>query len=193
MAALEGVSETFDPEAWDAIFTNFIQEVQFNDVTTSGAYVAMLNRNARYLGRLDESVTDLDQLFGFELAQAAGLHPVRVLASASDASVPAPGLPLGIGRAFPNGIASRYRLGPLLVVERDGGGRVSAEEDVDDAVLVGAVVVVVGETRLDHVVDGRDRDLLAVRLVHVQRVHVDPVAGDGLAALRPGRSDGREQ
>lgn len=80
---------------------------------TYGDYVKMLTDNAAYLGRLGETVTDIGQLFSFEVQQAIGLTPVGTLAAATDASVPTPGLALSFGRSFGNTITDRYQTGPF--------------------------------------------------------------------------------
>src|SRR5439155_12053828 len=59
------------PEAWAPIYANFVGQVG----STWGSYVAMLDDNAAYLGRLGRRVTDAAELFAFELQQATGLHP----------------------------------------------------------------------------------------------------------------------
>ena len=58
--------------AWDPIFANLTAQIG----PTWGDYVQMLSDNASYLGRLGLRVTDVDQLYGFELQQAIGLNPV---------------------------------------------------------------------------------------------------------------------
>src|SRR5262249_6868866 len=80
---------------------------------TWGDYVRMLSDNAAYLGRLGVTVTDVNELYAFELQQALGLKPVATVASAIDASLPTPGLPLQFGRSFGNTITERYRVGPF--------------------------------------------------------------------------------
>ena len=118
-------------EAWASIYANFTSQVG----GTWGSYIAMLNDNAAYLGRLGHRVTsagefveiqrgstrdltpsagrvvDVAELFAFELMQATGLHPVSTLASSVDAAVEAPGLELSFGRYAINSILGRYDTG----------------------------------------------------------------------------------
>src|SRR5207237_6438301 len=96
-------------EVWAAVFANFHSQIG----STWGDYVRMLDDNAAYLARLGESVTDVRQLFGFELQQADGLTPVRTLTSATDAAMPNPGLGLSFGRTYATSIAGHYQTGPL--------------------------------------------------------------------------------
>src|SRR5439155_10320201 len=96
-------------DAWDVIWANFVAAVG----PTWGDYVAMLEENATYLGKLGLNVTDISELFAFELAQADGLNPVSTLASATDAFARQPGLNLVFGRVYPQWIRQRFRLGPL--------------------------------------------------------------------------------
>ena len=95
--------------AWDAIWPNFT--AQAGD--TWGDYVRMLDDNAAYLGRLGQRVVDIGDLLAFEFQQADGLGPMRTLASAVDAAVEAPGLPILFSRVFSGPISQRYELGTL--------------------------------------------------------------------------------
>ena len=96
-------------EAWDTIWASFALQVG----NSWGDYVRMLDDNAAYLGRLGQRVIDIGQLLAFELLQADGLNPLRILASAVDASVEAPGLPLVFSRSFPGPISQRSEVGPF--------------------------------------------------------------------------------
>jgi YD repeat-containing protein len=100
---------TINAEAWEVIWAAFTSQVG----TTWGDYVGMLDDNAAYLGRLGQRVVDVGQLLAFEFLQADGLSPLRTLASAVDAAVEAPGLPLVFSRSFPESISQRFELGPL--------------------------------------------------------------------------------
>ena len=100
---------TISTNAWDVIWAGFVSQVG----TNWGGYVQMLDDNATYLGRLGERVVDIGQLLSFKLLQADGLSPLRTLASAVDASVDAPGLPLVFSRSFAAPISQRFELGPL--------------------------------------------------------------------------------
>jgi RHS repeat-associated protein len=100
---------TIGGDAWQVIWSNLT--AQGGD--TWGDYVTMLSENATYLGRLGQNVTDVSALLEFEFQQANGLSPYGTLAVAVDASVPAPGITLGLERSFPGSIPGRYSLGPL--------------------------------------------------------------------------------
>lgn len=118
-----------DPAAWNAILAN----VQTQVGNTWGGFVAALNKNASYLGKLGVRVSDLGQLFAFETHQANGMSLAAELAASSDAFVSAPGLDLSFSRGFANTISGRYEIGALgrgwswndvwqssLSVEQDG-------------------------------------------------------------------------
>jgi YD repeat-containing protein len=96
-------------EQWEPVFWNLVAQTG----PTWGDYVKMLNDNARYLHRLDIRVTDIRELLGFETMQASGLSVTRTLASAVDAQVQTPGLPLTFTRSFSTDIASHFTLGRL--------------------------------------------------------------------------------
>jgi len=100
---------TINAEAWEVIWAGFRSQVG----TTWGDYVKMLDDNASYVGRLGQRVLDVGQLLAFEFLQADGLSPLRTLASAVDAAVEAPGLPLVFSRSFAEAISRRFELGPL--------------------------------------------------------------------------------
>jgi RHS repeat-associated protein len=95
--------------AWNALFPNLNAQLG----TTWGAYVQRLDADAQYLAGLGASVTDISQLFSFEIQQANGYSPLGSLAGATDAVVAAPGLPLGLGRSFAPGIIARNQFGPF--------------------------------------------------------------------------------
>jgi RHS repeat-associated protein len=77
-------------------------------------YLTWLDADASYLGHLGEAVTDPAQLFAFQILQAnAQISPIQQLATATDASVAAPGQPLTFSREFDQSISSRYTTGPL--------------------------------------------------------------------------------
>ena len=117
-SALKGTMKpaTMDAGAWDALWAAFTNQAG----TTWGGYVQMLDDNAAYLGRLGQRVVDVGQLLAFEFMQADGLSPLRTLASAVDASVEAPGLPLVFRRSFGEPISQRFVVGPLGRVVRSG-------------------------------------------------------------------------
>jgi RHS repeat-associated protein len=96
------------PEVWAAVFANFHSQIG----STWGDYVRTLDDNSAYLARLGESVTDVRRLFSFELQQADGLAPERILTSSTDAAMTAPGLALSFDRSYANSIAGHYQTGP---------------------------------------------------------------------------------
>src|SRR5262249_38711532 len=98
-----------DAATWEPIFANLVAQVG----PTWGDFVRMLGDNAAYLGRLGLRVYDVNELFAFELLQAAGLSPVGTLAEGLDAALPAPGLTLSFGRVFTNSITGHYQEGAL--------------------------------------------------------------------------------
>ncbi len=117
---------SLDSATWDVVYANLT-----SDLTDTGDYVRMLGDNASYLGRLGQVVTDVDQLWNFELQQAWGYTPLAVLDSVTDASMPAPGVSLEFSRRFSSNVRARNSTGPFgrgwytgwqsqLVVE-DGG------------------------------------------------------------------------
>ena len=95
--------ERVDAEAWEPIWTNFQAQVG----GTWGNYVAMLDENATYLGRLGQQVNNVSKLLAFEYTQAAGLCPSSYLATSVDAALPASGLALTFGRVLPQPINAR--------------------------------------------------------------------------------------
>ncbi|MGB2823216.1 MAG: FG-GAP-like repeat-containing protein, partial [Phycisphaerae bacterium] len=99
---------TVSAEAWEPVWENFIEQTGL----TAGEYVAMLDDNAAYLGRLAERVLDIERLVNFEYHQANGLWPWQDLIEAVDVRIAAPGLPLTFQRSFSYEITGRYELGP---------------------------------------------------------------------------------
>ena len=80
------------------------------------SYFGTLQQNLTYLynlGLVSTAVNQLDDLSAFTLAQADGIHILKTLASATDASTPTPGLKLSFERIFPNSVSGRYRVGAL--------------------------------------------------------------------------------
>jgi len=97
-------------DAWDAILLNL--RAEYGDLWAD--YVAEMSQNASVLGTVGQTTTEIADLWGFEIAQAsASLNPVRYLAGAVDAAIPAPGLPLTFSRVYGNTLASRFQIGPL--------------------------------------------------------------------------------
>jgi RHS repeat-associated protein len=97
---------TLSSEVWSPIYDNLT-----SSLTTTGAYVRMLDENASYLGRLGENVIDVDYLWSFEIQQAFGYTAVPYLASSVDASMPSIGPTLDFARRFGSTIQSRYEMG----------------------------------------------------------------------------------
>jgi RHS repeat-associated protein len=96
-------------DAWNAIFMALTNELG----PTWGDYVTAFDNNAAYLGQLGLNIQDVAKLLPFETMQADGLCPIQILASAVDASVIAPGLPLTFSRSFGERISQRYAVGPF--------------------------------------------------------------------------------
>ncbi|MCB1763276.1 MAG: choice-of-anchor J domain-containing protein, partial [Gammaproteobacteria bacterium] len=94
-------------EAWSPVFSNLRAQTG----STWGDYVHMLNDNARYLAKLGETVTDVQDLLAFEIEQSSGLGLSDTLTSALDAQIQAPGLSLTFTRSFGADIPSRYAVG----------------------------------------------------------------------------------
>ncbi|MGP0064160.1 MAG: SdrD B-like domain-containing protein, partial [Isosphaeraceae bacterium] len=99
----EGISQA----AWNALYPNLESQLG----PTLGDYVQRLDTDAQYLGGLGEDVSDVGQLFDFEVQQAEGYSPLSSLASSTDAQVDTPGLPLSFDRTFTPGIISRNQFG----------------------------------------------------------------------------------
>jgi RHS repeat-associated protein len=96
--------------AWNAMFPNLEAQVG----NTWGNFVQRLDSDAAYLGHLGENITDLSQLWSFEVQLAnGGLSPLPTLSSNTDAEVSTPGPALTVNRAFPNSIQARNQLGPF--------------------------------------------------------------------------------
>ncbi len=99
---------TLNAAVWDVIFNNLTGELK-----TTADYVAMLNDNAAFLGRLGQRVIDVAELWNFELQQAYGYSPLPVLDSVTDAAVASPGVSLSIDRRFSSNLRSRWESGPF--------------------------------------------------------------------------------
>jgi len=95
--------------AWNSLFTNMVAQAG----TTWGQFVSTLDQNASYLGRLGENVTDISQLWQFEIQQAMGFNVVPTLASNVDANIAGPGLSLSLSQSYASSILDRDTLGPL--------------------------------------------------------------------------------
>jgi RHS repeat-associated protein len=109
-----GMSASLKPafvsaDAWPGVYASLQAIVG----PTWGDYVRTLGANAAYLDRLGEAVTDVGQLWAFAMQQAIGLPAVPTLATATDASMPTPGLALSFGRSYGSTITERYQVGPF--------------------------------------------------------------------------------
>jgi RHS repeat-associated protein len=100
---------TINADAWAPIFTNLESSIG----TTWGSYIQMLDDNAVYLGRLQQRVLDVGQLWGFEVEQAIGFNPLTTLSSTTDDALPTIGLGLSLGRMYGNSIVDHYSNGPF--------------------------------------------------------------------------------
>ena len=102
--------ETVALDAWSAVWENLTIDL----ITDFGPYVTRLAGHMDYLAAIGQRTTSVPKLFNFAVLQAsAGLHPVRTLAGAVDASVPSPGFPLVFRRIYGQPMLSRYKLGAL--------------------------------------------------------------------------------
>jgi RHS repeat-associated protein len=97
------------PDAWNALYPNLVAQLG----STWGQYLTRMDTDASYLASLGENVTDLSRLFSFEILQANGFSPVSTLVTATDMSVPAPGLALSVNRVVSDSIISRNQVGPF--------------------------------------------------------------------------------
>ena len=99
---------TLTNEVWTPIYNNLT-----GSLGTTGAYIQMLSDNAQYLGRLGEKVTNIDDLWNFEIQQAFGYTAVPYVASAVDASMPSVGPTLILLGVLALRSAPRYGQGPF--------------------------------------------------------------------------------
>jgi RHS repeat-associated protein len=107
---LTNVPPSIPADAWPVIWMNFTNDAG----NTLYSYFGMLQREVNFLyrlGTLASSVNSVGDLSTFAILRADGLHVVKTLASAVDASPPTRGLKLSFQRTFPNSISGRYRLG----------------------------------------------------------------------------------
>lgn len=97
-----------DDTAWQLIWARFTSLVG-ND---SASFFATLRGSAQFAGSLAVFNNDASQLLAYEASRAFGtICPLPVLASATDAAMPSPGLPLAFGRVAPNAIDRRFKQG----------------------------------------------------------------------------------
>ena len=145
-------------EVWEAVLPNLRAQVG----ETWGEYVATLSRNAVALDRLGQRITDLRQLYGFEIQKAIGLDAAETLASSTDVETPVAGLALQFARQFGNTITARHREGPFgkgweaswqIRLTFADGGNVVLQEGADrlrafspDSRRAGRYISAVGDT-----------------------------------------------
>jgi RHS repeat-associated protein len=118
-------------DVWPAVLANLQSQIG----ATWGDYVRVLNDNALYLSRLGSPVSNVEQLYGFELQQAIGIGPLGTIFAAEDVFAESPGLPLTFSRSFGNTIPQRYRVGPL------GRGWNTSWQQFAEALADGTVIV----------------------------------------------------
>jgi len=122
-----------DPATWSALYPGLTAQIG----SRWGALISQLDADASYLGQLGETVTDVSQLWQFEIRQAIGLNPVSQIASNVDVSVPAPGMPLTFSRSYSPSILNRSILGPLgMGWTIDGGWERTLTKLSDGTVVV---------------------------------------------------------
>lgn len=100
---------TISIDGWEAIWDTLIEQVG----ETNGDYVRMLNENAAYLGSLGLNVTDVGELWDFEIRQAYGFGQFSLLEPLTDPRLVTPGLSLQIERYYSGCVLGRYENGPL--------------------------------------------------------------------------------
>jgi RHS repeat-associated protein len=100
---------TIPADAWDAVWPSFVAQLG----QTEANFQDLVDQDTATLAPYGGDMSDVTDVFQFELLKANGQMSVPVPAEAIDAAFPAPGLPLVFGRSFGNTIASRYRLGRL--------------------------------------------------------------------------------
>jgi RHS repeat-associated protein len=122
-----------DPVAWPPIYADVVSQIG----PTWGDFVARIDADASYLGRLGEQVTDVNQLWQFEIRQAIGLAPIGQIASETDVSVPGPGMTLTFSRSYSPLILDRSTVGPFgMDWSLDGGWQETLTTQSDGTVVV---------------------------------------------------------
>jgi YD repeat-containing protein len=122
-----------DPVAWASIYADVVSQIG----PKWGDFVARIDADASYLGRLGEHVTDVSQLWQFEIRQAIGMAPIGQVASDVDVSIPAPGFPLTVSRSYSPSILDRSTVGPFGVGwTLDGGWQRTLTKLTDGTVVV---------------------------------------------------------
>jgi RHS repeat-associated protein len=96
-------------QAWEGIFPNLVALTG----NTWGAYVTMLDNNASYLAKLGENVTDVGQLWNFQIERAIGFSTITHVGDTTDAQLAEPGLTLSLSRSFAPALTGRSEMGVL--------------------------------------------------------------------------------
>jgi RHS repeat-associated protein/uncharacterized delta-60 repeat protein len=97
------------PEGWDQVANNLAATVG----STWGNFASMAAENALHLGNLGLNITNIADLFSYQIAQAEGLNPLASLPPASDVLVREPGLDLTFARIYPQLLSERFHVGSL--------------------------------------------------------------------------------
>ena len=93
-------------QAWHLIYDNLT-----SGLTNTGAYIQMLDDNAKSLARLGEHVINMDDLWHFQAQQAYGYTVIPELDSTVDSIFQTPGLRLDLARRFGSSLAARNSTG----------------------------------------------------------------------------------
>jgi RHS repeat-associated protein len=116
------------PDAWDAIFANFVARIG----DTVESLQSAMNEAAAYLNELGEDASDPNLVIAFLLQLADNAIPGGTLAASTDATAPAPGLSLSLSRVYQQPISRRYQLGEFgrgwmtpydMTLQADSSGR----------------------------------------------------------------------
>jgi YD repeat-containing protein len=100
---------TMTDQAWDTLWLN----MEANVGTTWGDYVTMLDENASYLAELGQTVTDIGELWDFEIRQAYGYQQLALMEDLTDPRLQTPGIPLTFQRYFSGCILGRNEVTTL--------------------------------------------------------------------------------
>ncbi len=96
-------------DAWNSLYPNLVSQIG----STWGGFVATLDQEASYLGRVGENVSDVGSLWRMAISQTIGFNVVPTIASDTDVSVPAPGMSLTFSQSYSPSILDRDTMGPL--------------------------------------------------------------------------------
>jgi RHS repeat-associated protein len=94
-------------EAWTPVFGNLTTSVG----STWGGFVSAISTSAQFLGMINRNVTDVRELFAYQVQQAIGFSPIPTLASSTDAAMSAIGLGLDFSRSYSSSLPSRFSQG----------------------------------------------------------------------------------